>query len=446
MNSKTIKPGITEPDILIEPGSFVLVCGLTESGKGRFMQSLAPVDARVKDEDRSPFFEDMASLLSVAELTDRDVATLSGGQRQRLMLAHSLAAQMPTLVLDEPTAHLDPATAWLLLGFLIRLNREQGVTVVISDRHLEELLSVCNRVLFFLKDRVVFDGNAQDFIVKASGNAAAFTTALPANVTVPLIRHMKATTEQGHDAMAGTYLIAKYPLTIQEARERLAKWPEVKRLQEAKEQADALDSASGADHFAVAVEEEEQQQDAGSTWFLNTAGLSLSGGRIVALMGDNASGKSRMLDAVNLHADAEGLPLKRLTQKLRGGEEQLIALKRILDEAEAIVGAHADSPVPGVLLLDEPTAGIDEATTQKQARRITALKKAGWAVLIATQNMDFASLLADDCLTLAAGKVTDPLSPRDFFDNALLYTTTVNRVTRGYFDRCVTIADVARYL
>ena len=116
----------------------------------------------------------------------------------------------------------------------------------------------------------------------------------------------------------------------------------------------------------------------------------------------------------------------------------MAALKGILDQAEA-------SP-PGILLLDEPTAGVDFATAQKQAKRLAALKTAGWSVVLATQDLEFAASAADACLLLAAGALTDPLPPQDFFDNALLYTTVVNRVTRGYVDRCVNLADLSALL
>jgi energy-coupling factor transport system ATP-binding protein len=451
--------------LLIEPGSFVVVCGLTESGKGEFLRGLAPVEIDGEggedvDKTDSPFFADMASLLGVAGLANRDSALLSVGQRQRLSLAHRLAAQMPSFVLDEPTAHLDPACAWLLLRFLIRLNQEQQATVVISDRHLEELFPVCNRVLFFLKNRVVYDGDVQGFIVKASANAAAFTSALPANVTIPLIRHMKAAAAEGHDPMAGTYLIARYPLSVPEARERLETWPEVKLQLAAEEDAEE----------APAAREVAAGADATKPTRLEAGGLKLRGGEIVACMGDNGSGKTRLLETLHEEALANGLTPLLLHQELRNGAEQLAALKDTLNQAEgaSAVGvaaegasagtaegvgavgdenpATANAPKLRILLLDEPTAAIDAATAQKQTRRVTALRDAGWLIVITTQDLDFAAAIADSCVMVTDGKPSDPLSPQDFFDNALLYTTVVNRVTRGLLNRCVNLGDLKRYL
>jgi energy-coupling factor transport system ATP-binding protein len=403
----------------------------------------------------SPFLADTASLLGVTgpAAADGAQAGLSGGQRQRLALAHQLAAQVPTFVLDEPTAHLDPVAAGLLLGFLIRMNREQKATVVISDRHLEELFPVCDRVLFFLRDRVVYDGNVQDFIVKVSANASPFTVALPANVTIPLVRHMKASAAQGHDAMAGTYLIANYPLSVSDARKRLEAWPEVSRPGAAGGDtlpecggggADAPAGTAGAvgavnsEGSTGAAEGAGGTEGAGGKLLLEKDGLKLAKGMILALVGENGSGKSGRLAALYEQAAGTGIAALLLPQELRDGTGQVAALQKVLDAAE-----HSAA---GILFLDEPTAALDAATTQRQARRIVALRNAGWAVLIASQDLDFVAATADACVMLANGDVSEAMPPQDFFDNALIFTTVVNRVTRGFFDRCVTLADLEPYL
>jgi energy-coupling factor transport system ATP-binding protein len=490
------RTGVTD-DLVISPGSFVVVCGLTESGKGRFLRDLAPVEApepiggvknapdaaapdaaapdaaasegelpdgetgEASDAAASLFFTEITSLLGVSGLVGEKAAALSGGQRQRLALAHQMASQMPNLVLDEPTAHLDPASAWLLLHFLIHLNQEQEITVVISDRHLEELFPVCERVLFFLKDRIVYDGAVQDFIVKASANAAAFTNALPANVTIPLIRHMKATAAEGYDAMAGTYLIANYPLSVLDARKRLETWPEVELQRAAREGAEkgvVPTDETAPDETVTAPEDgEDGSADTESTasnttkpLLLEAGGLELRGGEIIACVGDNGSGKTRLLEALQAKAAGNNLTSLFLTQELRSGEAQLTALKNMLDQAEAAAvpegSAAADTSPVGILLLDEPTAAIDAATAKKQSRRIAALRDKGWAVVIATQDLDFAAMIADACVMVTGGTPSKPLSPQDLFDNGLLYTTVINRVTRGLLDRCVNLADLKRYL
>jgi energy-coupling factor transport system ATP-binding protein len=412
-------------DVLIESGSLVVVCGLTGSAKGEFLDRLRPAQPEMGEAGATPFLADMRSLLGVGGLARRQAASLSGGQRQRLALAGQLARQFPTFVLDEPTAHLDPAGALLLLSFLIRLNREQGATVVISDRHLEELLPASSRVLFFAKDRLYFDGNTQDFIVKVSASAQAFTRALPATITIPLIRHMKASAEKGHDAMAGTYLVANYPVSVAEARARLAAWPEVAAAQ--------AEAALGAE----AAPKPAAPPGQGPAW-LEAEGVRLLPGRSLALLGDNGSGKSRLLEALAAQAGQAGRAALRLAQELRRGEDQLAALTGLLGRAEA-------AP-PGLLLLDEPTAGVDSATAWKQAKRLAALKARGWSIALATQDLEFAASVADSCQMLADGRLSQPAPPQDFFDNAPLYTTVANRVTRGYFERCVSLADLRAHL
>ena len=97
--------------------------------------------------------EARAATVGVAQLLDRPVGTLSGGQRQRLSVAAALLGDPPVLLLDEPTASLDPrATA----GFRRLVGRlaAAGRTIVLCSHLLDDVERLCDRVLVLLDGRV----------------------------------------------------------------------------------------------------------------------------------------------------------------------------------------------------------------------------------------------------------------------------------------------------
>ena len=84
---------------------------------------------------------EMASYFGIQGWFRANVAELSGGQKQLLNLASIMAMQPEVLVLDEPTSQLDPIAAEDFLKTVYRINRDLGVTVILSEHRLETLLS-----------------------------------------------------------------------------------------------------------------------------------------------------------------------------------------------------------------------------------------------------------------------------------------------------------------
>ena len=86
---------------------------------------------------------------------------LSGGQKQRVAIAGILAMQTDCIVLDEPTAMLDPIGRREVLSTVLRLNRERGITVLIITHFMEEAVKA-DRVIVLEKGRVFLDGSPRD--------------------------------------------------------------------------------------------------------------------------------------------------------------------------------------------------------------------------------------------------------------------------------------------
>lgn len=95
--------------------------------------------------------------VGIEDLCDREIATLSGGQKQKVAIAAILALRSRVLVLDEPTAALDPASSTLVFETLREVNRSAGITVVVIEQKVALLSEYCSRVVVFEQGKLIFD-------------------------------------------------------------------------------------------------------------------------------------------------------------------------------------------------------------------------------------------------------------------------------------------------
>ena len=96
--------------------------------------------------------------VGLADLADRRADTLSGGEQQRVAIARALAQRPRVILADEPTASLDPHLAANIMEILRAINRDQGITLVVSQHQLETALAYGTRVVGFRAGRIRFDG------------------------------------------------------------------------------------------------------------------------------------------------------------------------------------------------------------------------------------------------------------------------------------------------
>lgn len=115
---------------------------------------------------------------------------------------------------------------------------------------------------------------------------------------------------------------------------------------------------------------------------------------------------------------------------LSGGEAQKCALAKILLSE------------PKILLLDEPTKGIDAHAKLILRDILFSLKREGVTVVIVTHDTEFAAAASDRCALFFDGEVISPSSPRKFFSGNDFYTTAASRISRGIFENAVTADDV----
>lgn len=419
---------------------------------------------------------EMAGYFGMDSWFRADTASLSGGQKQLLSLASVMALSPRLLLLDEPTAQLDPVSASNFISDIYRLNRDLGVTVIIAEHRLEELLPIADRAAVMECSRLIaFDSPRA--VCNALGSR-------PISAGFPAASRISA-------ALADS---GKSPLTVREGRRFLA----------------SLDIRSGASLPNREDADGENAIEMKNIWFryernapdiLRGLNLSVKRGEIFSLLGGNGAGKTTALKVLsgiekpyrgkikllgknikeyrgnelhfhnvallpqNVHdvflrdtvesdlrdmcrvlgysavqadekisAVSEKLGISRLFGKhpydLSGGEAQKCALAKILLSE------------PKILLLDEPTKGIDAHAKLTLRDILASLKSEGVTVVIVTHDTEFAAAASDRCALFFDGEVISPSSPRKFFSGNDFYTTAASRISRGIFENTVTVDDV----
>ena len=368
--------------------------------------------------------EETLDLLGIADLRRRALRTLSGGQQQRVAIGAVLTMHPSLLVLDEPTSALDPTGAEDVLGTLARLVEDLGLTVVLAEHRMERVIPFADRLL------VVEDGRVR------GGPTAEMLESSP--VAPPVV-------ELGR--LAGWRPL---PVSVREARRRTS--PLLQALGEPPRRPEPLPGPALLQARDVVVRY-------GSTVAVREVSVSVGTGRVVALMGRNGSGKSSLLwalqgtgkresgyvdvggsDPARLSADRAralvGLVPQNATDLLylETVEEECAAADQQSDAASGTCRALLDRLAPGVdgaahprdlsegqrlslvlaivltsspvvVALDEPTRGLDYHAKQQLARAVADLAAAGRGVLVATHDVEFVALVADEVVVMAGGEV-----------------------------------------
>jgi ABC-2 type transport system ATP-binding protein len=108
----------------------------------------------------------LAEDLDLVELLDRPTGKLSAGQKTRVSLAKSLINEPEVLLLDEPTASLDPDTADWVRGHLERYRRARGATILLASHNMLEVERLCDRVIMMYRGRIEDDWTPTELLAR----------------------------------------------------------------------------------------------------------------------------------------------------------------------------------------------------------------------------------------------------------------------------------------
>jgi energy-coupling factor transport system ATP-binding protein len=391
--------------------------------------------------------EETALGLGVAHLLDRRTDTLSGGELQRVAIAAAIVHDPPLLVLDEPTSQLDPVAGDELVLQLRRLNEDWGTAVVVAEHRLERCLPAADRVIAMVDGEIACDAPPAEFLAWASEARPALATPAARLFSMAGLHPLPASVKEAHAGLRAAGIEPAAPPAGDTGTGRPARrrgW---------------WGGRNGGPESALALRDLWFEVEDGPA-ILRGITLELQAGERVALMGRNGAGKSTLLrlakglaeptrgrveragemalllqnpgdylvhdhavdDAGVTGVASAGLAGREAAnpRDLSGGERQRLAVEVVL------AGDH-----PAVVMLDEPTRGMDRIHKDELAARTGELAEAGAAVIVATHDTEFAARLADRIVLLGQGVVIADGSPRDVLGGGRHFSTEVARVTGG---------------
>ena len=429
--------------------------------------------------------EEALDQLHIAHLRRRRLSGLSGGERQRVAIASVLTLQPEVLVLDEPTSQLDPQAAEEVLGTLVKLNHDLGLTIVLSEHRLERVVQYADQVIYM-------PGPGQAPLIGPPRQVLAQVSLVP-----PLVELGK---RLGWSPL---------PLTIKEAR-RYARSLDLrppepgdlsaplegrKRAASQEEAGPAVGSAETLHEVtAPAIEIEGLRFAYNGHLVLRGIDLQVNAGEFVAVMGRNGTGKTTLLkhcigllkpDGGRVHvlghdtghtsvealaqqvgyvpqnpnallfADsvaeelaftrrAQGLPADddtallrtvglegmrdRYPRDLSAGERQRVALAAVLVSD------------PALILLDEPTRGLDYIQKAALVDFLQAQKRRGKTVVMVTHDVELVAQCAERVILLGDGEIAVDGPVRTVMTGSQVFASQINKLFRD--PRYLTVDDV----
>ena len=520
------KPVLSDVSFELESGTFAVICGPTGCGKTTLLrmckreltplctqtgdilfesQPLASLDARISagqigfvmqhpeqqivtdrvwhelafglenlgtdpDVMRRRIAE-IASYFGIEPLLDRDPAELSGGQKQLLNLASVMIMQPRLLLLDEPTAQLDPIAAADFLTTLHRLNQDFSVTILLAEHRLEEVIPLCDQLLLMERGTVVMQDAPQTLLAKMRADS-------------PVLAGMPAAVRLWHELKPD----CDCPLSVNAARTKL--------MPLMPQQITALPAPPPRPQTDPAIEISSAffRYERHGRDILEDLSFTVGSGELYCLIGGNGAGKSTVLSVLaginrcyagdvrifgkriqdykgrSLHQNCVTLlpqdvqtvflcnsgaeELREIDRQysehlrdfpfdltpllpqhpydLSGGEQQILALAKVM------------LTQPRLLLLDEPTKGLDAQSKQRLADVLHGLQAQGITILTVTHDIEFAACHADRCGFLSRGALISADIPQRFFAENAFYTTAASRISRGFYQQTVTVDAIVQ--
>ena len=434
---------------------------------------------------------EMACFFGIDGWFRRNTSELSGGQKQLLNLASIMAMQPRLLILDEPTSQLDPIASSDFIATLVKLNRELGTTIILTEHRLEDVFPAADKVGIMEKGKLLLWENPRDAGKKLKEIKAnhKMMLGLPSAVRI----------------YNGLDVDCACPLTVREGRQFLSTW--YKEEQELDQKSESIHQD---DEFTQQGLKQEIVLSMKDVWFryerelpdiLEGVSLELYKGEIVSILGSNGSGKTTLLSVISHvnHAYKGKIKIFGKKQKAYKGNElyrqilaslpqnpQTVFLKesvredyeemgkvmgydkeemgRMIEQTAKMLeiehllpkhpydlsgGEQQKAAIgkmlllkPKILLLDEPTKGIDASSKNRLLEIMRDLKKNGITILMVTHDVEFAAEASDRCGMFFDKEVTSIDLPKNFFCNNSFYTTAANRIARHMYRDVVTCEDV----
>ena len=411
---------------------------------------------------------EMASFFGIQNWFYENVTNLSGGQKQILNLASVMVMNPTLLLLDEPSSQLDPISAHDFFTMLERINTELGVTIILSEHNLSEVFPLSDKVVVMENGKITAENTPYKIGEELKQNSMFAALPTPTKIYYSL----------GNNS-------GNCPITIRDGH----KWLEKQQINEHfefKAEKNRINTKPILELKDVWFRYEKNSDD-----ILKGLSFKVHENEFYAIVGGNGVGKSTALSVISkinkpyrgkvfinddtkvavMPQNPQSLFLKKSVLEelydavfdvekekrkneieyviklceldnllenhpydLSGGEQQRVALAKMLLRK------------PDLLVLDEPTKGLDACFKRKLATILKSLQKNGMTVLMVTHDIEFCAEYADICAMFFDGKIVSEAPPRKFFAENNFYTTSAKRMADGIIENAVLDKDIIRAL
>lgn len=512
-----VTPALTQIDLAVPAGGFVLVCGPSGSGKSTLLKHMKSSQIpfgkgtgellfKGKDLETMELGESARSIGFVGQNPDNQIVTdtvwhelafglenlgvpveeirkrtaetaqyfgmtewfrqpveaLSGGQKQMLNLASVMVMQPEVLILDEPTAQMDPIGARRFFHTLKGLQREIGTTIILSEQRLEEVMPLAQDLVYMENGQIVAQGPVQESLKiladyeKIKNKPLAMETSFPVALRVYIKSREKeeetvpVSVGQGRQWLSGkrvvtsehkeTYEETETVITVQGvdfSYEKGKKVLEHLDWQVKKGSIYGLLGGNGAGKTTlmklicgILKPRRGKIKTNGTVRYLVQNPLSIfteitAEDELAVCCGRDPKAVEEMLEKMELTEFREQNPLD-----LSGGQQQRLALGKVL------------LTKPEILLLDEPTKGMDGGFKVKFGAMLRELKKQGITTVLVSHDMEFCAEYATYCGLMFDREIISFGPTREFFAENVYYTTAAARMTRGILKDCLVAEDI----
>lgn len=433
---------------------------------------------------------EMASFFGIQGWFRKNVNDLSGGQKQLLNLASIMAMQPKILILDEPTSQLDPIAAKDFIDTLVRINKELSTTIIMTEHNLEDIYSVCDKVIVMEDGKVICnDTNYKVADILSGDKNHKMFKSLP-------------TPSKIYNQLNG-YLecASKSPLTVKDCRQWLNDSMDEVTITKLDDTETEINIDEKDREIAIELKDVYFQYNKISEPTIRDLSFKVYKGEIYSILGGNGTGKSTTLSLVARQRKPQrgkifinNIEMKKYNNKslyennlalLPQNPQSLFVFETVREDLEEVLilknkdREYIDKEVkrvsklldiehllehhpydlsggelqragmakvmllnPKIILLDEPTKGLDAYCKEKIGKMLMKLRDMGVTIVVVSHDIEFSARYSDRCAMFFDGSIVSEGTPKEFFLGNNFYTTVSNRIARNIFEDTLIYEDV----
>ena len=433
---------------------------------------------------------EMASFFGIQGWFRKNVNDLSGGQKQLLNLASIMAMQPKILILDEPTSQLDPIAAKDFIDTLVRINKELSTTIIMTEHNLEDIYSVCDKVIVMEDGKVICnDTNYKVADILSGDKNHKMFKSLP-------------TPSKIYNQLNG-YLegASKSPLTVKDCRQWLNDSMDELTITKLDDTETEINISKKDREIAIELKDVYFQYNKISEPTIRDLSFKVYKGEIYSILGGNGTGKSTTLSLVARQRKPQrgkifinNIEMKKYNNKslyennlalLPQNPQSLFVFETVREDLEEVLilqnkdRKYIDKEVkrvsklldiehllehhpydlsggelqragmakvmllnPKIILLDEPTKGLDAYCKEEIGKMLMKLRDMGVTIVVVSHDIEFSARYSDRCAMFFDGSIVSEGTPKEFFLGNNFYTTVSNRIARNIFEDTLIHEDV----